>query len=85
MFAIENGVGLVRQHVAEDGVFLIRMLKRIIDGLFFSFSSPPQLAAFNSVELVKPGFQSKNCSNNITILILNNISMFTCQRLLRQD
>jgi hypothetical protein len=52
---IESGIGLVGDLVLEDGVLLIGTLTKVVDGLFFSFNFPPQLAADDSVVLIKPG------------------------------
>ena len=51
----KKGIVLVGQHVLEDGLFLIRILEQVVNGLFFSLYFPSQLAAFDSVQLVKPG------------------------------
>jgi hypothetical protein len=83
----ENGIRLVGQQVAEDGVLFLWILKRVINGLFFLFCLPPQVKAYNAVKLVKLGFQSKNGGSNIeTMPILNiiSITMLTCERLLGQ-
>ena len=85
--AIENGIGLVRQHVGEDAVFLIGIVKMVINCLFFSFPLTLQLTAINSIRFIKPWFQRNNCSKISTMFMLYSIEIltFTGKRMFGQD